>query len=309
MPADVHAANAETLARDLSGLDRLDAVVDRPVPFGVRVWSGLWPKLAAVGVAILVWQVVYWLELRPPFVLPSPSAVFSELWEELATADMWRAIGLTMRRAVIGFGLSLAIGGAIGIAVTRSRVLRTAIGAMITGLQTMPSIAWFPLAILLFKLSEAAILFVVVLGAAPSIANGIIAGVDSVPPILKRLGTTMGAGTPAMYRRFVIPAAMPTVITGLKQGWAFSWRSLMAGELLVIIPGAASLGTRLQFAREFSDAESLIATMIVILAIGIVVDSLVFGRLERAVLTRRGLRADDHQPAATLVRRGARAAA
>ncbi len=284
---------ADDLARDLAGLDQLEFNQQRRAPLAIRLWSALWPKLAAIGVAVLVWQTAYWLELKPSFVLPSPAAVGAELWDQLGTPELWRAVGYTMRRAVFGFTVSLAIGGAIGIAVTRSRLLRTAIGSLITGLQTMPSIAWFPLAILLFKISEQAILFVVILGAAPSIANGIIAGVDSVPPILRRVGITMGANTPQMYRDFVIPAAMPTMITGLKQGWAFSWRSLMAGELLVIIPGTQSLGTRLQFAREFSNATGLIATMIVILAIGILVDSLVFGKLEHTVLTRRGLRLDE----------------
>jgi NitT/TauT family transport system permease protein len=193
-----------------------------------------------------------------------------------------------MRRAVIGFAASLVIGGIIGIALSRSRVLRTGFGSIITGLQTMPSIAWFPLAILVFGLTEKAILFVVVLGAAPSIANGIISGVDGVPPIYSRLGRNLGAGNVAMYRDFVIPAAMPGVIAGLKQGWAFSWRSLMAGELLVIIPGVQSIGTRLSFARELSDSEGLMSTMIVILVIGLVVDA-IFGSIERSVLRRRGL--------------------
>jgi NitT/TauT family transport system permease protein len=152
----------------------------------------------------------------------------------------------------------------------------------------MPSIAWFPLSILIFGLTEQSILFVVVLGAAPSIANGIISGIDGVPPMYQRLGANLGAGNVAMYRDFVIPAAMPGVIAGLKQGWAFSWRSLMAGELLVIIPGTQSIGTRLSFAREFSDSEGLIATMIVILVIGLLVDA-IFGRIERGVLRRRGL--------------------
>ncbi|MFZ4721466.1 MAG: ABC transporter permease, partial [Ilumatobacteraceae bacterium] len=162
-------------------------------------------------------------------------------------------------------------------------------GSMITGLQTMPSIAWFPLAILLFGLEDSAIYFVVVLGAAPSIANGLIAGVDAMPPLLRRVGTSMGAGRVSLYREFVVPAAMPSVVAGLKQGWAFAWRSLMAGELLVVIPGTQTIGTRLQFARELSDAEGVIATMIVILVIGILVDSLVFSRLERRVLRKRGL--------------------
>lgn len=289
----------ERLDRELSGLDHLEQVGAERPPLGLRLWVSTWPKLAAVGLVLAVWQFVVWREWKPRFVLPAPLDVGRTLWHDLGTSELWNAVAHTMRRAVIGFLVSLLVGGVLGLAVSRSRVLRVAVGSMITGLQTMPSIAWFPLAILLFKLSEQAILFVVVLGAAPSIANGIIAGVDSVPPLLRRVGTTLGAGNVAMYRDFVIPAAMPTVLSGLKQGWAFSWRSLMAGELLVIIPGTQSLGARLQFAREFSNAKSLIASMVVILVIGILVDGLVFGQLERRVLARRGLR----QEPTTRVRR------
>lgn len=290
-------AVADALDRELSGLDHLELSAPTRAPFAWRLWSSLWPKLAAVGLVVALWQFVVWREWRPRYVLPSPGDVGVTLWDDLATAELWRAVGHTMRRAIVGFGLSLVIGGLVGLAVTRSAPLRVAIGSMITGLQTMPSIAWFPLAILLFQLSERAILFVVVLGAAPSIANGIISGVDSVPPVLRRVGTTLGARGVALYRDIVIPAAMPTVLTGLKQGWAFSWRSLMAGELLVIIPGTQSLGTRMQFAREFADTDGLIATMVVILVIGIVVDAVVFGQLERTVLTRRGLRTVAERPA------------
>lgn len=293
----------DELDRELAGLDHLEFDERARAPFALRVWAALWPKLFAVGLVLAIWQFVVWREWKPRFVLPGPAQVGSVLWDDLFTAELWRAVGHTMRRAVVGFAVSLVIGGVVGIAVTRSRILRVAVGSMITGLQTMPSIAWFPLAILLFKISEQAILFVVVLGAAPSIANGIIAGVDSVPPLLRRVGRTLGASGLRLDREVVIPAAMPTVVTGLKQGWAFSWRSLMAGELLVLIPGTTSVGARLQFAREFSDAEGLIATMIVILVIGILVDSLVFGKIERAVLTRRGLATEKANDPVRIVRR------
>jgi NitT/TauT family transport system permease protein len=194
-----------------------------------------------------------------------------------------------MRRAGVGFGLAVLIGLLLGVAVARSKVLRAAIGSLITGLQTMPTIAWFPLAILLFGLSETAILFVVVLGAAPAIANGVISGVDHIPPLLLRAGRVLGARGFSAYRHVVIPASMPGFVAGLKQGWAFAWRSLMAGELLVIIAKRPSLGVRLQYARETSDAQGLMATMLVILVIGIVVDSLLFGRLEQAIRRRWGL--------------------
>src|SRR5438874_2224349 len=136
------------------------------------------------------------------------------------------------------------------LAVARIGFLRSAIGSLITGLQTMPSIAWFPLAIVLLGLTEQAILFVVVLGAAPSIANGVIAGVDHVPPLWVRAGRMMGARNLRLYRHVVFPASFPTYVAGLKQGWAFAWRSLMAGELLVIVAHRPSIGVGLQQARE-----------------------------------------------------------
>jgi NitT/TauT family transport system permease protein len=279
----------DTLDQELAGLDHLEVVEVERAPLAARLWTATWPKLLAVALVVAFWQFAVWREWKPEFVLPSPRTVWGVFWDDLFTADLWEAVANTMRRAVLGFGLALLIGGVIGLAVTRSRLLRSAVGSLITGLQTMPSIAWFPFAILVFGLTDASIMFVVVLGAAPSIANGIIGGVDAVPPLLRRLGTSMGAGTVSLYRDFVVPAAMPSVVGGLKQGWAFSWRSLMAGELLVLIPGVPTLGGRLQFAREFSDAPSMMATMIVILIIGILVDALVFGRIERRVLSRRGL--------------------
>ena len=179
---------------------------------------------------------------KPPWLLPSPLTVFGELWQQLIAGDLLAAVAVTLRRAAVGFGLAIVVGGVIGILVVRSRTLRAAVGSLITGLQTMPSIAWFPLAILLFQLSETAILFVVVLGAAPAIANGLISGVDHVPPLLLRAGRVLGATGLANYRYVILPAALPASVAGLKQGWAFAWRSLMAGELLVLIPGQTSVG-------------------------------------------------------------------
>ena len=101
---------------------------------------------------------------------------------------MLTAVGMTMRRAFSGFALAVLVGVILGSLVSRIAVLRSAVGSLITGLQTMPSIAWFPLAILLFKPTEGAIMFVMVLGAAPAIANGLIAGTDHIPPLMLRAG-------------------------------------------------------------------------------------------------------------------------
>jgi NitT/TauT family transport system permease protein len=194
-----------------------------------------------------------------------------------------------MRRAAVGFAISLVIGVVLGSIVARVRLARVAFGSLITGIQTMPSIAWFPLAILLFQISEAAILFVVVLGAAPAIANGLISGADHIPPVLLRAGRVLGARGLSAYRHIILPASLPSFVTGLKQGWAFAWRSLMAGELLVVIADQPSIGFLLQTNRNLADAEGLLATMVVILVIGVVVDSVVFGRLDHAVRSRWGL--------------------
>ncbi len=286
---DERTAAADRGTAELSGLDALElaAAGDRH-GLPVRVWRALWPKLLALGIAVGIWQTVVWSGWRPEYVLPGPAAVFGELGRAAQTSDFWSAIATTLRRALVGFALATVIGFVLGVAVARIRILRAGIGSMITALQTMPSIAWFPLAILLYQLTESAIMFVVILGAAPSVANGVIAGVDYVPPILLRVGRNIGARGLLLYRHVIAPASLPSIVAGLKQGWAFAWRSLMAGELLVILAERPSLGVRLDFARELSDATGLLATMMVILIIGLVVDAL-FGAADRSIRRRWGM--------------------
>lgn len=245
--------------------------------------------LVALAVAIALWQAVVWSGWKPEWVLPGPWPVAKRLWTELSTGEVLAAAKITLGRALAGFAISLVAGTLVGITMARFGWLRAALGGLIAGLQTMPSVVWFPLAILFFQLGEAAILFVIVLGAAPSIAVGLVSAVDHVPPLLLRVGRTMGARGFTLFRRVVFPAALPGYVAGLKQGWAFSWRSLMAGELMVFLADRPSIGARLHFARELSDPEGLLAWMIVVLSIGIVVDLVVFGRLERRLRERRGL--------------------
>jgi NitT/TauT family transport system permease protein len=282
-------AAGDRLDAELAGLDALELADERVPGRARRVWSAAWPKLAAVAIAIGLWQLVVSLGVKPEFVLPSPFTALDKLWQDAQTAKFWEAIATTMRRAGVGFAMAVAIGGLLGAAVSQSRILRSAVGSLITGLQTMPSIAWFPLAVLLFKRTEAAILFVIILGAAPSVANGLISGIDQVPPLLLRAGRVLGARGLQSWRHVVIPAALPNVVAGLKQGWAFAWRSLLAGELLVTIANKSSIGVDLDTARQLSDAPRVMAVMIVILIIGILVDSVFFGTVERAIARRRGL--------------------
>lgn len=276
-----------TLEAELAGLDALELYVPPRRSRASRIWAATWPKLGAIALALFLWQLVVWSGWKEEFVLPGPVAVFQSLFDNLG--DYIAAAGVTLQRAVIGFAVAAVIGTFIGALVTKSRILRSAVGSMVTGLMTMPSIAWFPAAIVLFGLNDSAILFVIVIGAAPSIANGFIAGVDNTPPILVRAARMLGARGCTNFRRVVLPAALPTYVTGLKQGWAFAWRSLLAGELLVQIAGKESLGRELDSARQIADYEGLYATMIVILVIGIVVDSLVFGKIERRIRKHYGL--------------------
>ncbi len=288
---------AERPGDELGVLDDSAAVpagggTDRQPSLGRRVWTATWPKVAAIGIAIFLWQVVVWSGWKEEYILPGPGATFRALGELIADGTVGEAISITMQRAAVGFALALVIGVVIGSIVASSKIVRSAVGSLITGLQTMPSIAWFPLAIVLFSFSEQAITFVVVLGAAPSIANGLIAGVDHVNPILLRAGRVMGARGVKAYRHVVLPASFPSFVGGLKQGWAFAWRSLMAGELLGVVTGEPSIGFLLQNYRNLADYDAMMAMMVVILVVGIVVDAVFFGTLDRWVRGRYGLLGD-----------------
>ena len=258
-----------------------------------RAASLVVPKVAAIALVLVLWEVVVWTQWRPDYLLPGPRPVFRQLGHLMTTSTFWSSVATTVKRAVVGYLIAVVIGTVVAIPVLSSKLLRNAVGSLITGLQTMPSIAWFPLAILLFKLSEQAITFVIVLGAAPSIANGIMAGVDHLPPLWLRVGRTIDAKGVALWRHVIVPGAMPSVVAGLKQGWAFAWRSLMAGELLVVIANRPSLGARLQFARELAAPDYLLAMMIVILILGIAAD-MAFSSADHRIRARRGLLADSN---------------
>jgi NitT/TauT family transport system permease protein len=274
---------------EVAGLDALELGPKRDKgAIGKRIWKSAWPKFLAIAIVLLIWQAAVWSEWKPIYVLPSPLTVFTDLGNVITTGDFWDGVRVTMTRAFTGFLLAVAIGTIIGALVSQFAPLRAAIGSLITGLQTMPSIMWFPLAILLFQLSESAILFVVVLGAAPSVANGLISGIDYVPRTWLRVGQVLGMRGFAKYRHLILPASLPSFISGLKQGWAFSWRSLMAGELLVIVPGALSIGVRMQQARDLSDSSLVISYIIVVLIIGILIDVL-FNAADNSLRKRWGL--------------------
>ncbi|MFC7527829.1 ABC transporter permease [Actinoplanes sp. GCM10030250] len=291
-PRPDEAPAGNSAADRVSGLDALELGPKKEKGnLGPRIWRNTWPKLLAVVIVIAAWQAVVLSEWKPAYVLPGPETVFTDLAGLITTASFWDGIQLTLTRALTGFLFAVILGTVIGAAVARFAPLRAAIGSLITGLQTMPSIMWFPLAILLFQISESAIMFVVIIGATPSVANGLISGIDYVPRTWLRVGQVLGMKGLAKYRHLILPASLPSFISGLKQGWAFSWRSLMAGELLVIVPGALSIGVRMQQARELNEASLVICYIIVVLVIGILIDVL-FNAADNALRKRWGLTGD-----------------
>jgi NitT/TauT family transport system permease protein len=251
--------------------------------------SGLPPVLAVV-VLLAVWQLLFMARLKPDYLFPSPAEVWSSLVAQWRTGALPRAVWLSVSRGLLGFAASIAIGTPLGLLVARVGVVRAAIGPLLSGLQSLPSVAWVPAAIIWFGLSPATIFAVVLLGAVPSIANGMISGIDQIPPLYLRVGRVLGARRLTAARHVVLPAALPGYLAGLKQGWAFSWRSLMAAELIAQSPRLGTgLGQLLDSGREFADVSQVFGLIIVILLVGVAIDQVVFAPLERRVLRRRGL--------------------
>jgi NitT/TauT family transport system permease protein len=275
----------------LAGLDALDLRDERPGASGrdraARIARAVWPKVAAIALVWIVWELIH-LSGWKKFVLPGPGVTLSNLWGQLRTGLLWHAIGDTLERAVIGYALALIIGTIVGLLVARITPLRAAVGSLITGLQTLPSAAWLPFAIILFGLNTSAILFVIVMAATPAIANGLIAGVDYTPPLLLKAGKVMGLRGISLNRYLIVPAALPTFVAGMKQAWAFAWHGLLTAELLVLVAGEPSIGVLFQADQDQTDMPSTIAIMIVILILGIAVDA-GFGVANRAIRKRWGL--------------------
>lgn len=226
----------------------------------------------------------------PEYQLPAPLAVWHEFVDTVVDGRIWDIVWTSVHRAVLGFLASVVIATPLGLLVAKVRVVRAAIGPLLAGMQSLPSVAWVPAAVLWFGLTDATIYFVVLLGAIPSIANGLVAGIDQVPPILPRVGKVMGAGRLDSARLILLPAALPGYLSGCKQGWAFSWRSLMAAEIIATSPQLGiGLGAYLKEGSDFNSMPGVIAAIFLILLVGVGIELLVFRPIERRVLQARGL--------------------
>jgi NitT/TauT family transport system permease protein len=272
------------------GLDALDTPTQRTVPLWKRLLTGVVPPIVAVALFLVLWQVLWASAIWPEFKLPAPGAVFGQIGQQFADGQALSIIWTSVSRAVFGFLIAVVIATPIGLLVATVPVVRAAIGPILTGLQSLPSVAWVPAAVLWFGLTDQTIYFVVLLGAVPSIANGLVSGVDQVPPLLPRVGHAMGANRLQSATLIMLPAAMPGFLAGLKQGWAFSWRSLMAAEIIATSPSLGfGLGAYLDQGQSLSDMPTVMAAIILILFVGVGIELLVFRPAERRILQARGL--------------------
>lgn len=235
---------------------------------------------------IAIWEAVFRLHLWPEFLFPSPLQVMKAIASGCYDKTFLIGIWISMKRIILGFGVSLVMGIVVGFCTGSIKILDETIAPLLNGLRTLPSICWLPLGLLWFGLNEKAILFVVIMGAAFSITLATDDGIKNIPPIYLRAASTMGAKGLRKYYYVILPAALPTIISGMKQGWSFAWRSLMAGEMLFVSLG---LGHLLMMGRELNDIKQIFAVMIVIVAIGMIVDKQLFGFFEKRMRVRWGL--------------------
>lgn len=239
---------------------------------------------------ILLWQLLYtagtgWFHLVKPYAVPHPQGVFRSLCRLTADKTLPAAIGHSMLRALTGFTIAILAGILLAILILNSRYLSRNLKPVILGIQTLPSICWVPFAILWFGLKNSAIIFVVVMGSAFSIALAVESGVKSIPPIYLKAARTMGVNGFPLYRKVVFPAALPSFVSGLKQGWSFAWRALMSGE---VMSSSVGLGYTLMLGRDLADINQVMAVMLVIIFLGILVDKGVFSLIETRILKKRG---------------------
>src|SRR6202030_2353056 len=212
-----------------------------------RVLRAAWPRIVALGMLLGIWQLLVVVGVQSPggAALPGPGDAIGEIGYLLHTDVRAPALVQTLERAVIGYALALLLGTLIGLAVVRVPVLRAGVGSLLAGLQSLPSVVWVPFAVLFLSIGgqvEYAMYFVVIMGAFPSIAMGVMAAYDNIPPLTFSLARSMGARGPQFYRHFVFSASLPVYVAGMKQGWAFSWRSLMAAELIIGSSASTGLG-------------------------------------------------------------------
>ncbi|MET8454619.1 ABC transporter permease [Streptomyces sp. NPDC005209] len=295
---DTKTAAAETRSVG-AGLDALETAQSGRTPFRRTFVHKILPPITALLVVWGIWQgLITFKIVDDPTKLPTPAAVWHVVRDDWFQGKLLDYIWTSVSRGLLGFCLALLIGTPLGLLVARVRFLRAAVGPILSGLQSLPSVAWVPPAVIWLGLDDSMMYAVILLGAVPSITNGLVSGVDQVPPLFLRAGRTMGATGLKGIWHVTLPAALPGYLAGMKQGWAFSWRSLMAAEIIASSPDlGVGLGQLLENARTASDMAMVFEAILLILFVGTAIDLIVFSPLERCVLRSRGLLTKNTNPA------------
>jgi NitT/TauT family transport system permease protein len=246
--------------------------------------------LYAAGLFTL-WFLIYYLMVEVFHVwisalFPAPPDVLVSLVDHAADGSLWRAASASLARLFIGFGIALPVGVLIGLGLAWGRWFRFLVGPVVLGFQALPSVCWIPLAILWFGLNERAIIFVVVMGSIFSVTIATYDSTKLIPPLMLKAASNMGVKGLAIFSRVVLPASLPAIISGARQGWSFAWRSLLGGELLT---AGIGLGNLLNQGRDLTDMALVMAVMLVIIALGLLFDQLVITRFEAFIRQRYGL--------------------
>jgi NitT/TauT family transport system permease protein len=247
----------------------------------------LWSVLVFIAL-LFIWHLLVLAKIWSVVLLPDPLSV----WEYLKTAaedgTLLQASLVTMRRLLMGYAIGLAVGLPLGLMTARFKFYEDTLGVLALGLQTLPSVCWVPLALLWFGQTEAAMLFVVIMGTLWSVIIATDNGVRNVPPIFARAARTMGSKGLHTWLHVILPASLPFIVSGMKQGWAFAWRSLMAAEIYVTILTGFGLGHLLHYGRELNAMDQVIGVMFVIIVIGLLADKILFSPWERFLHHRWG---------------------
>ncbi|HUJ08478.1 MAG TPA: ABC transporter permease [Verrucomicrobiae bacterium] len=248
-----------------------------------------WPFVIGFFALLLgIWEMLVRMKIWSPVLLPSPLSVGSYLVGALQDGTLEQASMVTMRRLLAGYALGLLFGLPLGLVTARFKLCEDTLGVLALGLQTLPSVCWVPLALLWFGQTESAMLFVVIMGTLWSVIIATDNGVRTVPPIYARAARTMGAKQLYTWVKVIVPASLPYIVGGMKQGWAFAWRSLMAAEIFVTILTGFGLGHLLQYGRELQAMDQVIGIMLVIILIGLLADKILFSPWERFLHRRWG---------------------
>lgn len=249
-------------------------------------YTSILDVLIALAVFFVAWQIVFDLRIYPSFLLPSPALVGVEFLSLYKSGMLEQAIYTTGYRLILGFVITIVLGVTVGLGMVTFKRFGRTMSSFALGLQSFPSIAWVPFAILVIGLSDWGIVFVMVISSVFSVMLSTYSGIRNIPPIYVRAAKNMGSKRFSLFRNVMIPAAMPSFIVGLRQAWSFSWHALIGAEILMTTIG---LGAILELGSEFARMSEIIAAMITIFVIGFLMDRIIFSRLEQSVRSKRGL--------------------